>query len=34
MLNKFAEFWASTGWKMAYASIVIIAIVMLVVMFS
>lgn len=34
MLNKFSVFWASTGWKMAYAVIVIVAITMMIVMFA
>lgn len=33
-MRRFAEFWANTGWKMAYAAIVIVAITMMIVMFA
>lgn len=33
-MRHFADFWANTGWKMAYAAIVVVAITMLIVMFS
>lgn len=34
MLNKLSEMWGTVGWKMAYAGIVVVAITMLIVMFS
>ena len=33
-MTNFAKFWSTTGWKVAYAIIVVTAITMLVVMFS
>ena len=33
-MKNFAEMWATIGWKVAYAAIVVTAFVMLVVMFS
>ena len=33
-MRHFTEFWSTTGWKMAYAIIVVTAIAMLIVMFS
>ena len=32
-MKTFAEFWSNTGWKMAYAVIIIVAITMMIVMF-
>lgn len=33
-MKNFSEIWATIGWKVAYAAIVAVAFVMLVVMFS
>lgn len=33
-MKNFAEMWATIGWKVAYAAIVVTAFIMLVVMFS
>lgn len=33
-MKNLAEFWSTIGWKVAYAAIVAVAFVMLVVMFS
>lgn len=33
-MKNFAEFWGRIGWKMAYAGIVVVAVTMLIVMFS
>lgn len=33
-MKSFAEMWSTIGWKVAYAAIVAVALVMLVVMFS
>lgn len=33
-MQKFSEFWAHTGWKMAYAGIVVVAVTMMIVIFG